>query len=216
MNKKTYILGFLALVVLVGVVWFGSQNEDGIVNQTASILGDDQGQEIIAQEVTGDLFIGSPDAPVIIIEYTSHFCSFCIDFHNERLPLLVEKYIKTGQVKLISRFISPAEVGLAVLCAQEEGKFSEMSDHIFKHVQELESADDLIVMAQAVDLNQENFNQCFNNRKYEDRVEEWFDQATQSGVEGTPTFFINGQKIVGNQPYLIFEEAINQAIEESK
>ena len=214
MNKKTYILGFIALVVLVGVVWFGSRNKDGIVNQAASILGDDQGQEIIAQEVTGDLFIGSPDAPVIMIEYSSHFCSFCVDFHNETLPLLMEKYIKTGQVKLISRFISPAEVGLAIFCAQEEGKYSELSDYIFGHIQEIEKAEDLRVMAQAINLNQENFNQCFDDNKYKDRVKEWFDQATQSGVDGTPTFFINGQKIIGNQPYLIFEEAIEKALNE--
>ena len=161
-----------------------------------------------------DYVIGNPEATVTMIEYSSHFCSYCIDFHNETLPLLMEKYIKTGQVKLISRFISPVEVGLAIFCAQEEEKFSELSDYIFEHIQELEKAENLRIMAQAINLNQENFDQCFNDKRYEDRVNEWFDQATQSGVDGTPTFFINSQKIVGNQPLNVFEEAIEKALNE--
>ncbi|MBU1292062.1 DsbA family protein [Patescibacteria group bacterium] len=212
MNKNIYILGFIALIVLFGVIWFGSQNKDGLVNQTASILGDDQGQEIVIQEIIGDLVLGSPDAPVTIIEYSSHFCSHCVDFHNDTLPLLVEKYIKTGQVKLISRFIfEEVEVTMAILCAQEEGKSLELSEHIFKNIQDLKGVDDLILMVQAMDLNQENFNQCFNGNKYIDIIEKWLSYIIEEDTS-TPTFFINGQKIVGNQPISVFEQAIEQAL----
>jgi len=213
MNKKTYILGIIAIAVVAGIVWYGNNNQVG--DQMSSALDSIQGDsESNIQETTEDLFVGSPDAPVTIIEYSSHFCSHCIDFHEDTLPLLMEKYIKTGQVKLISRFVSPVEIGMAIFCANEQDKFSEFSDYVFEHAQELESADKLKTMAGALELNQDDFNQCFDDRKYEDRVEEWFDQATQAGVEGTPTFFINGQKIVGHQPLSVFEEVIEQALGE--
>lgn len=217
MNKKTYILGFIALAVLAGAVWYGSQNE-GVTDQSASVLGDNQeespGSVIVSKEVVGDLVLGSPEAPVTIIKYSSHFCVHCIDFHRDTLPLLMDKYIKTGQVKLISRFVSPAEIGLAILCAREQDKFSEVSDYFFEHSQELKSADDVKSMALQIDLDQESFNQCYDSKKYEDKVVEWFDQATESGVAGTPTFFVNGQEINGNQPISVFEQIIDQALEQ--
>jgi len=217
MNKKTYILSFVALAVLVGVVWFGSQNEGGIVNQAASILGNDQEQDngsaIVLTQMADDLVLGSPDAKVTIIEYSSHFCSYCIDFHRDTLPLLMEKYIKTGQVKLISRFVSPLEIGLAILCANDQDKHLEMSEHFFEKATEIGSADDVKKTALEVELDQESFSQCYDDKKYEDKVEEWFDQANQSGVTGTPTFFIQGEEIVGNQPFDIFEQAIEKALE---
>ncbi|MFH1461292.1 MAG: DsbA family protein, partial [Patescibacteria group bacterium] len=61
-------------------------------------------------------------------------------------------------------------------------------------------------------LNQTNFDQCFDTKRYEDRANTWFEQATEAGVSGTPTFFINDQQIVGNQPISVFEQAIEQAL----
>jgi len=207
MNTKTYILSFMALIVLAGVVWFGSQNEGGIIDQAASIS-----PTIVLTEMVGDLVLGSPEAKVTIIEYSSHFCSYCIDFHKDTLPLLMDKYIKTGQVKLISRFVSPLEVGLAVLCANDQGKFSEMSEYFFEHNSEITSAADVKKIALQVELDQESFNQCYDDKKYENKVKEWFDQANQAGVTGTPTFFIEGEEIVGNQSFTAFEQAIEKAL----
>lgn len=216
MNKKTYILGVLAVVVLAGIVWHAGKNQDRIDSQVSSILSSGQKQDISVQKVTGDLILGSPEAPVTIIEYSSHLCIYCIDFHRDTLPLLMEKYIKTGQVKIIVRFVSPLEMGLAVICAQEEGKFSEMSEYLFENIQKIQSVEDIRMVAETLGLNQENFNQCFDSQRYENTIQEWFDQAVESGVEGTPTFFIGDQRIVGNQPYLIFEEAIEKVLGESK
>lgn len=213
MNKtKTIILGLIALAFLVGVVWYGFQNQDAVNKQKASAL--ESGQEVSFPKVTSEFVLGSPEAPVTMIEYSSHFCGHCIDFHNNNLPLLMDKYIKTGQVKLISRFVSPAEIGLAILCAREQDKFSEVSDYFFEHSQELKSVDDVKPMALQIDLDQESFNQCYDSKKYEDKVVEWFDQATESGVAGTPTFFVNGQEINGNQPISVFEQIIDQALEQ--
>ncbi len=217
MNKKTYILSFIAIVLLVGIVWYGSQNEGSIANQAASILGNNQEEvsepSILSKEVVGDFVLGNPEAKVTMIEYSSHFCPHCANFHNDTLPLLVDKYIKTGKMKLISRYVSPPEIVMAIICAQEEDKFSEMSDYFFENIQEISSVEDVKTMALQIISNQESFNECYDSKKYADIAETWLNQVVEAQM-GTPTFFINDQEIVGNQPIIVFEEAIERALEQ--
>ncbi len=226
MNKKTYILSFVSIALLCGVVWYGSHNEGSIVNQAASILGDNQekvsGSAILSEEMPGDFILGNPEAKVTMIEYSSHFCGHCANFHKDTLPLLVDKYIKTGQVKLISRYVSPPEIVMSIICAQEEDKFSEMSERFFEKVQEIDFEDvdwkikfanEIKPTAFQVISNQENFNECYDSGRYFDIAEEWYLQVAEAQM-GTPTFFINDQTIVGNQPMIVFEEAIERALEQ--
>jgi len=216
MNKKTYILSFIAITLLVGVVWYGSQGEGSIVDQAASIIGGNQEEasesSILSEEVLGDFILGNPEAEVTMTEYTSHFCGHCANFHKDILPLLIDKYIKTGKIKFIFRYVSPLEISMAINCAQEEGKFLEMSNHFFENIQEISSADDVKIVALQIISNQESFSECYDSNKYEEKIKGWFDKATEVGVEGTPTFFVNDEKIVGNQPITIFEEAIERAL----
>jgi protein-disulfide isomerase len=210
-NRKTIILGFIALVVLVGVVWYANQTKQQTDNQTGSVSeNSSQGESSLV--LIDELILGNPEAPVTMIEYSSHFCGHCVNFHKQTLPLIMDKYIKTGKVKLISRFLSPVEFGMAIFCAQEQDKFSEFSEYLFEHARELKSTDELRAVASNLDLNQDDFDQCYDSQRYQDKVKGWFDQASQTEVKGTPTFFINNQQIIGNQPYSVFEEIIEQAL----
>jgi len=223
-NKKTIILGIIALAVLGGLVWRGSRSDLSVIEQSASILGNKSTESF--QLVEEEFVLGSPDAPVTIVEYSSHFCSHCVNFHLTTLPLIVDKYIKTGKVKLIPRRLSPSELGQALFCAQEQGKFQQVDEYLFEHNQEFikqtqkaVSEDDLKGIVadwlKAMDnlgLNQDSFGQCLDSEKYQERVMSWFNQAKKDEVPGTPTFFINGQLISGNQPYNVFEEIIEQEL----
>ena len=216
MNKKTYIFSFIALVLLIGIVWYGSQNEGSIIDQTASIIGGNQ-EEIseqvnLSEEQPGDIILGNPEAKVTMVEYSSHFCGHCTNFHKDTLPLLIDKYIKDGKVKLISRYVSPPEMVISIICANEEDRFLEMVDHFFKNIEKISSADDVKTIALQIISNKENFNQCYDSKKYADIAGEWVNQVVEAEM-GTPTFFINGQQIVGNQPIVIFEQVIEQALE---
>ena len=55
----------------------------------------------------------------------------------------------------------------------------------------------------------DQFNDCFNSGKYAQRVSDDMAQGTKAGVGGTPTTFINGQKIVGAQPFANFKTVID-------
>ena len=86
-----------------------------------------------------DPIIGNPNAPITIIEFSDFQCPFCAKFHLETLPLIMNEYIKDGQVKLVFRDFPiqsihpnalPASV--AAECANEQGKFKEMHDILFE------------------------------------------------------------------------------------
>ena len=213
-DKKTIVFGLIAVAALTGVVWYVSQNKQDIqevTGQAASILTKDKAEQVV-EGLVEELVLGSPEAPVTIIEYSSHFCGHCVNFHVQTLPLLMDKYVKTGQVKIFSRLLSPPELGMAVLCAAEQGSFQEFNSYLFEHSQELKTVDDLRTIAGTLNLNQDDFNQCFDSNKYEEKVMGWFTQAQENGVGGTPTFFINDQQVVGNQPLSVFEEIIEQEL----
>jgi len=210
-NKKTIILGLIAIMLLVGVVWYANKNKEEITNQTASILGID-GENKKITELDGDFIFGDPLAPVTIIEYSSHLCGACANFHKTTLPLIVENYVKTGKVRIIPRLVSHPALSIAVLCAQEQGAFWELNNYIFENIETIQKVDDIKDIAGKLGLNQESFNQCFESDKYKDQIMKWFEQAKKDEADSTPTFLINGQKIVGSQPYAIFEDAIKSQL----
>jgi protein-disulfide isomerase len=212
-NKKTIILGLIALAVMTTIVWYGFQSGQLGKEQGASILNkESQKQSDNSQLLEEEFFFGNPDAPITMIEYSSHFCSHCVNFHRDTLPLIIDKYVKTGQLKIVPKFLSPFELTNAVLCAQEQEKFWEFSEYLFEHGFELGSVDELKAVAGQLDLNQSDFNQCFDSEKYESRIRQWVKEAGEKGVSGTPTFFINGREIIGNQPFAVFEEIIEQEL----
>ena len=214
LNQKTIILGLISILVLVGVVLYSDSDQEVIDDQAASIVGDSVEPQFVdtSVDLTKELILGDLEASVTIVEYASHFCEFCAEFHKETLPLISEKYIITGKVKLVSRLVSPLELGASVLCANEQGSFPEMNEYLFEHAKDISSIEQLKTIASTLELNQSEFDDCFDSNKYEDMVQHWFEQAIQDEIAGTPTFFINGQKIVGNQPYDTIEEVIEQAL----
>ncbi|MBU4030998.1 DsbA family protein [Patescibacteria group bacterium] len=209
-NNKTIIFGVVAIAFLSGVVWYAGNYGLDVAKQAASVLGSGEKQ---TDAVLGEeFFLGNPDAPVTIIEYSSHFCGHCANFHKDTLPLIMDEYIKTGKVKFISRLLSPLELGMAILCAQDQGKFAEFNEKLFEKAAELKAAEDIKIIAADLGLNQKEFNLCFDAEKYKTSVEKWFEQAQEDGVSGTPNFFVNGEQIVGNQPYSVFRDAIEKAL----
>ena len=77
--------------------------------------------------------------------------------------------------------------------------------------------DDIILyfkkMAGEAGLNKQRFDECFDKNKYLEIVERWKSQYYKAQAKGTPTFYIGAEEIVGNQPYLVFEEAIEKELE---
>lgn len=215
-NKKTIILGVVAVLLLAGIIWYGGYTKQ-LTEQVASIVGGDEpadtDEPAKPKPITlKGLLTGDPDAMVTIVEYSSHFCGYCIEFHQTSFPKILENYVETGKVRLVQVLLSDRTLGMALLCAQDQGKAFELNNYLFEHIRDIKSFEDLNVAIAGLDMDVEVFGECLNSGKYESEIEAWYDQFNEMGIEGTPTFFINDQMIVGNQEYEVFEAAIEEEL----
>ncbi len=167
-----------------------------------------------------DAVKGDPDAPITIIEFSDFQCPFCGRWNEQTLPQLQKDYIDTGKVKLVYRdfplsfhpFAEPAAI--AAECAREQGDdatFYKFHDAIFANQASL-SDDMLKKAAKDLGLDEKKFADCTSSGKYREEVQADFAAGSQYGVSGTPSFFINGVKLVGAQPYAAFKTIIDQEL----
>ena len=101
-------------------------------------------------------------------------------------------------------------------CANDQGKFWEYHDYLFDHQNGENlgtfSKDNLKGFAATLGLDANTFNQCLDSGKYTDIVAQDTSIAQTIGVRSTPTFVVNGQPIVGAQPYDTFAQAFDSLL----
>jgi protein-disulfide isomerase len=153
----------------------------------------------------GDIVLGSDKAPVTIIEYASMTCPHCAHFSETTFRELRKRYIDTGKVRFTLRaFPLDALAAAGFMVARCGGKekympivetlFAKQPDWIVK-----EPIAPLKEIAKQYGLTEESFNQCLANQKLLDNIQAVRDHAVEKlGVNSTPTFFINGKRMVGD------------------
>lgn len=160
---------------------------------------------------------GSRNAPVTIVEFSEFECSYCARFAKETLPLVEEEYVRTGEVRLVYRDYPlrshrhATKAAQAAECADEQGKFWEYHDVLFDNQDALEVAS-LKRYAEDLGLDSARFKSCLNSREIAAEVQKDVRDGRIYGVGATPTFFINGIKVVGAQPYQVFRRTIEQEL----
>jgi len=160
-----------------------------------------------------DPVLGDKNAPVTIVSFEDYQCPFCKRAFDQTFPQLKKDYIDTGKVKYVYRdfplsFHPQAQSAAeASECADEQGKFWDYHDAIFNNQASL-GRDLYIQLAEQLNLDVDQFTQCIDDGKYKQEVQADFSYGSQIGVSGTPTFFINGIKLVGAQPYAAFQQVI--------
>jgi len=207
-DKKLIVFSLFFAALLIFGGWYYSKNG----SKQAAILPASTGATITEKGIV----IGNPDAPVTMEEYTEFLCPACGRFATQVLPQIKEDYVKTGKVKLIIYVFPPFELGRAALCADEQSKFSEFHDYIFQRQQEITSEEDIKNYAINSGLNAQEFNACYTQDKYTDKLNKWYEEGGDRGVTATPTFFINGQQFVGAYPYADFKKIIDEKLAETK
>ncbi|MBT7903257.1 thioredoxin domain-containing protein [Candidatus Woesearchaeota archaeon] len=169
--------------------------------------------QFVDVSVDDDAVKGDPNAPITIIEFSDFECSFCAKFYSQTLPLIEEKYIDTGIVKLVYRdlplgFHSQAQKAAeAAECAGDQGQYWEMHDKLFDNGVS-GGVSSFKKYASELGLDQGLFDECLDTSKFADEVKADMADGSAAGVSGTPAFFVNGQKLVGAQPFEAFEQVI--------
>ncbi|MCC7452086.1 MAG: DsbA family protein [Anaerolineae bacterium] len=164
---------------------------------------------------------GPADAKVTIVEFSDFQCPYCERFFMSTYPLIKEKY--GSKVKFVFRHFPIAQIhpwatqaALAAECANEQGKFWEYHDKLFSTLQEWNqglSKDAIVRYAQQVNVpDAQKFTVCFDDKKYASKIQSDLNEGVGYGVQGTPTFFINGNVLVGAQPFAAFDAAISQEL----
>ncbi len=101
-------------------------------------------------------------------------------------------------------------------CAADQGKFWEYHDLLFDRQngenQGAFNKDKLIGFANELKLDMTKFEPCLTNDETLDRVKADTQEGSAAGVRGTPTFFVNGQALVGAQPLEAFQAVIDKAL----
>lgn len=169
--------------------------------------------------------LGDPNAPVVIEEYSDFSCTHCGDFAMDTKKLLEEEYIQTGRATIVYHTVGwvleippVLQATEAAYCAGEQDAFWQFHDLVFANQSSLftnPSADvsrTMTTFADMLDLDLNAFSTCVAENRYRDRIVADQAQAADLGVSGTPTFFVNGVMLRGNQPYVNFQDVINQAL----
>jgi protein-disulfide isomerase len=172
--------------------------------------------------------MGDPNAPVKLVEYSDFGCSHCKNFAEGTAERITEEYVTTGEVfieyrsvgSLIGSQITPLAVE-AAYCAGDQGEFWAYHDYLFANQITLFANPQgnyekyFQAFAENLGLDMEEFNQCYDDHKYRERVQQDELDARSLEINSTPSFMINDQLLVGNLPYETFQETIEAELAEA-
>lgn len=183
--------------------------------------------ELMQAGPLGDVVLGKAEAPVTLVEYASLTCGHCATFHTGTLPGLKQKYIDTGKVRLVFREfplnqLDAAVYMLARCMLQTDGKaeggnqdrYFALIDVLFRQQRTWAFGNDPLAAITAITrqagMTQAEFEGCLNNQAILDGLNSTRDRAVSAfGVDSTPTFFLNGKRVLGAQPLAEFEKMID-------
>jgi protein-disulfide isomerase len=178
----------------------------------------------VPQVAPDDHVLGNKDAPVTIIEYASLTCPHCAAFEKETLPKIKKDWIDTGKAKLVFRNFpfdrAALEAAKLAHCVGPERYFG-FVDVVFQSQETWIKAGDPIAAlgryAKLAGLSDQQIQACSRNEEVANKIVAGRLAAEKEyRVESTPTFFINGKKLVGAQPYEQFDAALKAAAAQAK
>lgn len=175
-----------------------------------------------------DMSLGNPNAKVTVMEYASVGCPICGRWYRDVWPSFKAKYVDTGRINFVSKEMlvgGGAEIAVAAngfllaRCAGKD-KYFAVTDAIYKSQEEAfnDPRGVLVAIARSVGMTQDQFNKCVEDKgaiqALNDRVER---HNKKDGVDSTPTFVVNGQKLEpGYHPLEDLDAAIAAAEKAAK
>lgn len=216
-------------IIIAGIIIAGA-----IIWQKPAIggrVGQDPNANVIEHTLdpvtSKDHILGSPSAPIKIVEYSDTSCPYCKMFHPT-MRKLMETYGKSGQLAWVYRHYPITKLhpnaeleAQALECAAEVGgndSFWAYTNRLYEiNTAKGQDSKGLSDIATYVKLDVSTFEQCLSSGKYSAKVQEQIDSGFKAGVTGTPTsFLVTGQTkeipIEGAQDYSTIKNAIDLLI----
>jgi protein-disulfide isomerase len=220
------VLAF-AVGIIVGYVAWG--RTPPTVVQVAAQPAATPTAEVVQYQIAADGFpsIGPSDAPITIVEFSDYQCPYCTRWHEETYQQLMDAY--PNQIRFVYRnyplsFHQNALLSAqAALCAGDQNQYWAYHDKLFAEKALINNAEGTTLEASSyvgfagdLGLDTAAFETCLTSEKYLKQVQDDVTFAnnlpTENGepaVGGTPTFFINGKRLVGAYPLAYFKQIID-------
>ena len=221
--KKTHLWVAMGLALILafggglGVSWLYYRSETSSPQiSTENASQQTQQASAVQVDIDGRPYLGREDAPVTVVEFTDYECPFCRRHFQDTMPRLLGEY--EGNIKYvilnfpISRIHPFAQKAAeAAECAYDQNKFWEYHDVLFQNQQALD-AQSLKIHAEDVGLDTDVFTNCLDSGAKAQLVLDNLQDGENYGVSGTPTFFINGQRLIGARSFSSFQTLIDAAL----
>ena len=163
--------------------------------------------------------LGSPSAPVTVVEYASVGCPHCAVWANHVFPDFRSKYIDTGKVRfefheMLTGNPALAAAGFLTARCAAPNRYFQVVDDVFAQQDDIGRGgiEVLEKIGEHAGLTREQFNACLQSPDALKTLNErTLDDAKAHNVNGTPTFFVNGQRLDGEQSLEALDAAIASA-----
>lgn len=202
LNRRDFILGATALA--------------GVAGLASPALAVDLAK-LYAEPELGDMALGqgATDAKVTIIEYASATCPHCAKFHEETYGTLKADYIDTNKIRFVFREFPLNDGALAAFMiarsAPKESYFP-LIDIYFSTLKTWAAGnwvEGLFNIAKQAGFTREKFDATLKDEALARKILAIRDAGAEFGVKGTPTFFINGEILDGEQNVEAFKKKID-------
>jgi protein-disulfide isomerase len=165
-------------------------------------------------DLSGSPARGPADAPVTIVEFSDLQCGYCARASSV-VARVVSQY--PDRVRWVFKhypleFHADAPLAhRAALAARQQGRFWEMHDAVFANQRAMKRTD-LLAHASRLGLDMPRFTADLDSDRFSKAIDRDMAEGNTAGVNGTPTFFVNGRRLVGAQPYEVIAAAVEQAL----
>ena len=165
---------------------------------------------VVTAAQVDDRALGSPKARVTVIEYASVGCPHCAEWANDVFPAFKSKFVDTGRVRFVLREVITGQATLATAgfmlarCAPPERYFDVVDDVFARQAAIFDGAvsagDALAEVAKSIGMSDDAFHACLTHQANLDAVNARSQRhTTRDGVDSTPTFFVGGERLDGEQ-----------------
>jgi protein-disulfide isomerase len=175
---------------------------------------------VLEPKIIPDTFHGEAAAPVTRVVYSSPTCSHCIEFHEDSLRAIEEKYVKRGVLKISMRpFMRNSLDAVIFMIANSRGagRFDETVSVFMSRMDEISAAGEgteaaVRKVAGDIGVDRLAFDRAVSNQLYLDQLTRATNEARDLfGVTGTPSFFVNGRQVVLKDSFAEIDQAIDAA-----
>lgn len=166
-----------------------------------------------------DRTIGKADAPITIFEFFSLTCPHCAEFEDTTYPKVKSEWIDTGKAKIVYRDYpldqNALKAAVVARCAPPD-RYAAFVQALFQQQMvwgvQKDPTDSLKKIAALGGVGADQFDKCLADDSLQKSiVAEEYEAQQKYGVDSTPTFFINGKKVVGALPYDDFVKELQNA-----